>query len=48
MDGFLIFDQSFDLLSMTLNKADPFANELSSGLASLLAQEHVAVSLGET
>ena len=48
MDGFLIFDQSFDLLSMTLNKADPFAKELSSGLASLLAQEHVAVSLGET
>lgn len=48
MDGFLIFDQSFDLLFLTLNKADPFAKELSSGLASLLAQEHVAVSLGET
>ena len=48
MDGFLIFDQSFDLLSMTLNKADPFAKELATGLASLLALEHVAVSLGET
>ena len=48
MDGFLIFDQSFDLRYVTLNSADPFAKELSSGLASLLAQEHVAVSLGET
>ena len=48
MDGFLIFDQSFDLLCLTLNKADPFAKELSSGLASLLAQEHVAITLGET
>ncbi len=27
---------------------DPFARELSAGLAALLAQEHVAVSLGET
>ena len=48
MDGFLIFDQSFDLRHVTLNSADPFAKELSSGLASLLAQEHIAVSLGET
>ena len=48
MDGFLIFDQSFDLLYVTLNKADPFAKELSSGLAPLLAQEHVAIYLGET
>jgi len=48
MDGFLIFDQSFELLYLTLNKADPFAKELSAGLASLLAQEHVAICLGET
>jgi len=48
MDGFLIFDQTFDLLHMTLNKADPFAKELATGLASLLAREHVAVTLGET
>ncbi len=48
MDGFLIFDQSFDLRLVTLNSADPFAKELSGGLAPLLAQEHVAVSLGET
>lgn len=48
MDGFLIFDQSVDLLQVVLNRADPLANELRTGLASLLAQEHVAVSLGET
>ena len=48
MDGFLIFDQSVDLLHIVLNQADPLAKELSTGLASLLAQEHVAVSLGET
>jgi hypothetical protein len=48
MDGFLIFDQAVDLLHVTLNQTDPFAKELSVGLASLLAQEHVAVTLGET
>ena len=48
MDGFLIFDQAVDLLQVTLNQMDPFAKELSVGLASLLAQEHVAVTLGET
>ena len=48
MDGFLIFDQSVDLLQVVLNRADPLAKELRTGLASLLAQEHVAVSLGET
>jgi len=48
MDGFLIFDRSLDLLQMVLNEADPLAKKLSTGLATLLAQEHVAVSLGET
>jgi hypothetical protein len=48
MDGFLIFDQSVDLLQVVLNQVDPWAKELSTGLASLLAQEHVAVILGET
>jgi len=48
MDGLLIFDQTFNLLCLTLNKTDPFAKELSIGLASLLAREHVAVTLGET
>ena len=48
MDGFLVFDQISDLLQVVLNRLDPFAKELVSGLAPLLAQEHVAVSLGET
>ncbi|HSQ16984.1 MAG TPA: hypothetical protein VLM83_04740, partial [Anaerolineales bacterium] len=48
MDGFLIFDHAADLLNVMLNRADPLAKELSIGLASLLAQEHVAVTLGET
>jgi hypothetical protein len=48
MDGFLIFDQTVDLLHIVLNRADPLAKELSTGLAPLLALEHAAVTLGET
>jgi hypothetical protein len=48
MDGFLIFDQTLDLLQVMLNRADPLAKELSGGLASLFAQEQVAITLGET
>jgi hypothetical protein len=48
MDGFLIFDQTVDLLQIVLNRADPLAKELQLGLAAVLAHEHVAVSLGET
>lgn len=48
MDGFLIFDQTVALLHIVLNQADPFAKELSAGLAPFLAREHVALSLGET
>ena len=48
MDGVLVFDQSFELVQVILNQADPWAKKLRSSLAALLAQEHVAVSLGET
>ena len=48
MDGFLFFDQALDLLQIVLNRSDPLAKELSVGLAPLLAQEQVAVILGET
>ena len=48
MDGLLIFDQTADLLQVVLNRADPLAKELSTGLAPLLAQEQVAITLGET
>ena len=48
MDGLLLFDQTINLLQIVLNQADPLAKELAAGLASFLAQEHVALSLGET
>jgi hypothetical protein len=48
MDGLLIFDQAISLLQIYLNRADPFAQELTCGLASLFALEQVALSLGET
>lgn len=48
MDGFLMFDQTVDFLYIALNRTDPFAKELRGGLSSLLAHEHVAVTLGET
>ena len=48
MDGFLFLDQAVVLLQVVLNQSDPLAKELSTGLASLLAPEHVAVTLGET
>jgi hypothetical protein len=48
MDGFLFFDQASTLLQIQLNRADPLAKELACGLASLLALEQVALSLGET
>jgi len=48
MAGLLIWDQALNLRQIVLNATDPFARELSTGLAVLLAHEHVAVSLGET
>jgi len=48
MDGFLIFDQTVNLLQIVLNQADPLAKELSAGLAPFLAREQVALTLGQT
>jgi hypothetical protein len=48
MDGFLLFDQAARLLQIHLNRADPFAKELTRGLAPLFALEQVSLSLGET
>ena len=48
MNGKLVFDHSAQPLLIILNQADPFANELCSGLASLLAHHQVVVTLGET
>jgi len=48
MDGFLVFDQTLDLLQIVLSQADPLAKELSIGLAPFIVREHVAITLGET
>jgi hypothetical protein len=48
LDGILLFDQRFQLVHIILNQADPWAQRLRPSLAALLAQTHVAVSLGET
>jgi hypothetical protein len=47
MNGLIVFDHTFRVRRMILNRDDPLAKELCAGLAALLAQEHVAVTLGE-
>jgi len=47
MNGLIVFDHYAQILQIILNQADPLANELCDGLVSLLAREHVAISLGE-
>ena len=48
MNGLVLFDQAGHVLQIVLNRAEPLAKELSVGLTSILAQEQVAVILGET
>jgi len=45
--GTVVSDASGCIFQIILNPADPLAKELQVGLAALLAQEHIAVSLGE-
>jgi hypothetical protein len=47
INGRIVFDHCAQPLLIVLNQADPFANELYRGLASLLAQEQVVITLGE-
>jgi hypothetical protein len=47
MNGLIMFDHDAQILQIILNQADPLANDLCDGLVSLLAREHVAISLGE-
>lgn len=46
--GIVVVSHSAHVLQIVLNPADPLAQELHSGLAAILAHEHVAVCLGET
>lgn len=47
MNGVIHFRHATHVMTIILNRADPLAYELSTGLAPLLAQEQVAISLGE-
>jgi hypothetical protein len=47
INGKIILDHYAQPLLIVLNQADPLARELCQGLAPLLAQEQVAVTLGE-
>jgi hypothetical protein len=47
MNGLIVLQPSSRVLKIVLNQADPLAKELGVGLAALLAQEQVAISLGE-
>ncbi len=47
VSGQVVFGPEAVLLQNILNSADPLAKELQVGFAALLAQEHVAVILGE-
>jgi hypothetical protein len=48
VSGLIVFTPAASIQTIILNAADPLAKELQAGLAALLAQENVAVSLGET
>jgi hypothetical protein len=47
INGKIVLDHYAQPLLIVLNQADPLASELCRGLAPLLAQEQVAVTLGE-
>jgi hypothetical protein len=47
INGKILFDHSAQPLLIILNQADPVARKLYQGLAALLAQQHVVVTLGE-
>ena len=48
LTGVILLDERNTICKIILNPADPLAKELQTGFANLLAQEHVAVCLGET
>jgi hypothetical protein len=48
VSGLIVFSPAASIQKIILNSADPLAKELQAGLAALLAQEHIAVILGET
>lgn len=47
MTGVIVFDHLTHISEIVLNQADPWAKEMCTGLTALLAQEQVAITLGE-
>jgi hypothetical protein len=47
INGKIVLDHTTQPLLIVLNQADPVARKLYKGLAALLAQQHVVVTLGE-
>lgn len=47
-NGLILLDHTARIYQIVLNQADPLARELGAGLVALLAQEHIAVTLGQT
>jgi hypothetical protein len=43
----IAWDATAHIVQITLGQSDPFAQELCHGLATLLASQHIAVTLGE-
>jgi hypothetical protein len=49
ISGFVVWDpRTGDLLRIVLNRAAPLAQDLAPAFQRLLAQDHIAVSSGET
>jgi len=48
MNGLILLDHKAQVFQIILNQADPLARKLCSGFAALLAQEQLAITLGET
>jgi len=47
MNGLIFLDPDAHILKIVFSRADPFAKELHTGFSALLAQEQIAISLGE-
>lgn len=48
MNGLILLDHQAQVCQIILNQADPLARKLGAGFAALLAQQQLAVILGET
>lgn len=48
MNGLILLDHKAQVFQIILNQADPLARKLCAGFAALLAQQQLAVILGET